>query len=159
MKKDLIEELRSSTQCDIIENPTGNCPNCGETPCFGTPQEILNLMEAGYTQYLDFGILRVGNSRSISDAIFIAIPEEIDGTCVFHANGTCRLHSQNLTLAQGRITCPSKLKKPKEYNPCPLILLPILQEWEKPDNQDIILKIKLLASLIKLKDLGDKLFS
>lgn len=91
---------RRPTECD--------CPHCRKqcmTPCLGTPQDILRLIEAGYEEQLRMTFWCVG---MLVGAIPFPVPMvqalQTPRGCIFFDGRHCRLHALGLKPTEGRLS-------------------------------------------------------
>lgn len=85
-----IERLYKATecQCDYCKE------RCKKSPCIGTPEDILRLIEAGYKGKLTITLNFAGFSAGIADnAVIMVIPKYEENGCVFLKDGKCEVHS------------------------------------------------------------------
>lgn len=109
-----MKETREATMEKIIR-VTGREPvscqcahckaQCRRTPCLGTPQDILALIEAGYRDRLGLTAWMVGMAAG---AIPFPVPmvqavRTPDG-CAFFEEGLCILHDLGLKPTEGRLS-------------------------------------------------------
>ena len=88
-----------SCKCD-------KCRNQCRTPCLGTPDDILRLIEAGYRSRLVPTLWGVG---LVMGRLPYAVPmvqaiREDNGFCTFYHNGLCELHDLGLKPTEGRLS-------------------------------------------------------
>lgn len=110
------------------------------TPCLGTPQDIENLMDAGYTDKLAPTLWGAGMIMGVID-IPIPMIQAIAGDeyCVFFHNGLCELHDKGLKPTEGRLSHHStridnfKASKSISWN--------VAKEWLSEENADTIERI------------------
>lgn len=126
---------RKVTECKCLL-----CKNQCRTPCLGTPEDILRLLENGYKSclavtYWEAGILMGGCSRPI---IMIQAKDN-DGHCIFYQDGLCKLHNKGLKPTEGKLSHHSL--KLDNFNPKKSISWAVAKEWIDEDNCDIIYKI------------------
>lgn len=98
------------------------CEQC-HTPCIGTPQDILRMIEAGYADRLLPFIWTEGIMLGFTSIpVFMVQPITRDGWCSFLKNGLCELKEKGL--------------KPSKY-----LAWNIAKEWMSMDNSKLIIKI------------------
>ena len=121
---------------------------CEEAPCWGTPMEIEDLINAGYGKYLaayivEPGSYNIANYRGAEPVTVIApaqhgrtrytnkssIRSSFRGRCVFlHGKGTheiCEIHSVGLKPTEGRITSHKT-----DYDSGLLVRYYIINTWD-----------------------------
>lgn len=124
------------------------CQDCQKqcrTPCLGTPDDILRLIEAGYVDKLAATAWAVAMVHGLSDRpiLMFQATQTPDG-CVFFHNGLCELHDLGLKPTEGklshhRITKENyKLSKGLAWN--------VAHEWERDENVEVIIKIIVLMA-------------
>lgn len=114
------------------------------TPCLGTPQDILRLIEAGYANkvaYTEWGVgILLGFTPYVIPMVQI---EEKNGWCVFYHDGKCELHDKGLKPTEGILA--SHYTSPEELKPEHNLTFAVAREWMRIENQRTI------------KDICDKL--
>lgn len=117
------------------------CKNQCRTPCLGTPEDILKLIEAGYTEMLKPTYWCVGlvlGKLDYSIAMIQAIQTD-EGWCIFHRDGLCGLHTSGLKPTEGKLSHHAITKenyvfgKGLAYN--------VAKEWIDPNNFPTVQKI------------------
>lgn len=130
---------------------------CQRTPCLGTPQDILALIEAGYVDKVCYTQWAAGISlRHITRPIeMVQIKSKgkgSDGECVFFHDGKCDLHEIGLKPTEGKLSHHEVSMKEllKENN----LTYQVAIEWCKEENLEIILEIvnKVLDHLSKIEN-------
>lgn len=126
-----------------------NCEKCREmcqrTPCLGTPQDILALIDAGYADKVCYTEWAAG---MVLGHINRPIPmvqikskggRKKDGCCVFFHNGMCELHESGLKPTEGKLSHHevSVRELRKENN----LTYQVAIEWCKEENLDVIREI------------------
>lgn len=125
-----------------------NCEKCRQmcqrTPCLGTPQDILALINAGYVDQLCFtewaaGIVLGHIKQPIEMVQIKSKGKNKDGECVFYHDGKCDLHESGLKPTEGKLSHHEVLVKElfKENN----ITYQVAIEWCKDENYDVISEI------------------
>ena len=113
------------------------CQNMCKTPCLGTPDDILKLIEAGYADRLAptewaYGLL-VGTHTT---TIMMMQPKlASNGYCTFYKDGLCELHDLGLKPTEGRLAhCSTKgtVITREQLHETPLY--GVVREWEKIQN-------------------------
>lgn len=113
---------------------------CRRTACLGTPQDILRIAHAGFTQHL-FAIrwcAFVAHGIPAIDLVGISREDHdpfAEQACPFfnEASGLCGLHDLNLKPTEGRIASCQHLGTPLR-NPS----LAVALTWLLPRNQGIV---------------------
>lgn len=126
-----------------------NCEKCRQmcqrTPCLGTPQDILALIDAGYADKVCYTEWAAGMylghiARPIPMVQIKSISVGTkDGCCVFFHDGKCDLHESGLKPTEGRLSHHevSVRELRKENN----LTYQVAIEWCKDENLDIIREI------------------
>lgn len=75
------------------------------TPCLGTPQDILSLVEAGYADRLAASEWAVGMLMGITDHSITMVQAIQEGDyCTFFHDGLCELHDKGLKPTEGKLS-------------------------------------------------------
>ena len=84
---------------------------CKRMPCIGTPQDILNLANNGYSQNLAATMWAVGaNDLGWPVIPMVQIEQLPDGGCPFFIDNLCALHDIGLKPTEGRLaSCKNRL--------------------------------------------------
>uniref|UniRef100_UPI003569A78B hypothetical protein n=1 Tax=Bacteroides fragilis TaxID=817 RepID=UPI003569A78B len=141
MKETTFQKIIRRTGRKPVECKCQACVNQCRTPCLGTPEDIMRLIEAGYTSKLAVTGWSVGLVLGRIDRIIPMVqPLKADnGFCVFHKDGLCELHDLGLKPTEGRLSHHSikadntNFRKSLSYN--------VAKEWEDPENRELIDKI------------------
>lgn len=129
------------------------CKRQCHTPCLGTPQDILRLMDAGYTSRLKPTEWAAGIYMGVTDHIIPLIQAEcLDGAwgglldvgadchCTFYTkDGLCELHDLGLKPTEGRLSHHSARIDNFKRNKS--ISWAVVQEWLSPDNADVVAEV------------------
>lgn len=87
-----------------------SCPKCQQqctTPCLGTPQDMYNLIKAGYGPRLAPTKWLVGMMiGTINRPVELIAPlfDEKKKSCTFFTDGRCELHSKGLKPTEGKLS-------------------------------------------------------
>ena len=156
------EEIFDRIAKQIGKQPTScSCEKCKQmcqrTPCLGTPQDILALIDAGYADKVCYTLWVAGIAlghisypipmiqiRSINN-------DKKDGCCIFFQDGKCELHDKGLKPTEGRLSQHEVSSKElqKEYN----LSYQTAKEWMNEENMEVIQEI-----VDKLKVINPKNF-
>lgn len=117
------------------------CRNQCRTPCLGTPDDILRLMDAGYTDKLAVTYWCVGMFLGRLDypIMMVQAVTTDEGWCVFHHEGLCELHDKGLKPAEGRLSHHSISKE--NYSFSKSLAYHVAKEWLEEKNLPVIEKI------------------
>ena len=82
------------------------CKSQCHTPCLGTPEDIIKLIDAGYKDRLSPTLWAVGMLMGLTDKPIkmIQARREDSGWCTFFHNGLCELHDSGLKPTEGRLS-------------------------------------------------------
>lgn len=125
-----------------------NCEKCKQmcqrTPCLGTPQDILALINAGHVDKVCYtewaaGLFLGHITRPIEMVQIKYKGNGPNGECVFYNNGKCELHENGLKPTEGKLSHHevSAIELRPEYN----LTYQVAIEWTKIENSDIINEI------------------
>lgn len=92
--------LPSSCDCE-------KCRNQCRTPCLGTPDDIVRLIEAGYGDRLSVTSWMAGILIGVCSGpvLMIQPTREVNGWCTFRRpDGLCELHDKGLKPTEGRLS-------------------------------------------------------
>lgn len=138
-RKEVFEKIARQTGRKPVECCCGLCKAMCHTPCLGTPQDILALIDAGYADKLCYTDWLVGVILGFTPncIAMIQIKEE-NGWCVFYHDGLCELHDKGLKPTEGRLA--SHIVSPREVNPEYNLSFQVAKEWGD-DNFDVVKEI------------------
>lgn len=130
-----VRTKRKPTQC--------NCERCKSmchTPCLGTPQDILRLIEAGYADKVAYSEWAVGILLGFTPYVIPMVQiEEKNGWCVFYHDGKCELHDKGLKPTEGILA--SHDLTPYELKPEHNLTFSVAREWVREENLKIVKEI------------------
>ena len=97
----MLKSGRKPTEC--------NCEKCKSqchTPCLGTPEDIMKLIDAGYQDRLSPTLWAVGMILGLVNYPIKMIQpiREENGWCTFYKHGLCELHDKGLKPTEGRLS-------------------------------------------------------
>lgn len=124
---------RKHTDCKCQE-----CKKQCRTPCLGTPEDILKLIEAGYIDQLKPTYWAVGLVLGKLDySIAMVQAEQTDqGWCIFHKDGLCQLHDSGLKPTEGKLSHHSL--KPENYVFSKGLSYNVAKEWLDTSNFEVV---------------------
>ena len=131
-----------------------NCEKCRQmcqrTPCLGTPQDILAIIEAGYVDKVCYtewaaGIVLGHITRPIP-MVQLKSNTGHDGCCVCYNDGKCELHESGLKPTEGKLSY--HVVTARELLPENNLTYQVAKEWTKEENLGIISEI--VQKLIEL---------
>ena len=100
LKKIIRKTGRKPSECKCQR-----CKDQCKTPCLGTPEDILKLIEAGYKKQLFFTYWAVAMYWGIfPDVIFMVQIEKTANGCVFFKDGLCSIHNTGLKPTEGKLS-------------------------------------------------------
>lgn len=129
------------------------CKRQCHTPCLGTPQDILRLMDAGYTDRLSPTLWAAGVMMGVvSQPVPLIQAQCLDGAwgglldvgadshCTFYTgDGLCELHDKGLKPTEGRLSHHSI--RLDNFRASRSISWAVVQEWLSPDNADVVAEV------------------
>lgn len=125
------EQIIKESGTVVSECACERCKSMCKTPCIGTPDDILNLIEAGYSDKLSATLWATGMVLGThKEPVQIIAPKmnKSTGLCAFNVNGLCELHDKGLKPLEGKLSkCTDK---PPAYIKKHHLLL-IINSWEK----------------------------
>lgn len=81
------------------------CRSRCKTPCLGTPDDIIKIIDAGYSDKLKLSLWSVGFLLGLVPfPIPMIQPAYSNEGCAFFINGLCELHSKGLKPTEGKLT-------------------------------------------------------
>ncbi|WP_106828136.1 hypothetical protein [Parabacteroides pacaensis] len=145
----MSELLIKETQLHRIIRKTGRKPcecKCSlckmqcHTPCLGTPQDIENLIDAGYANKLAPTLWGAGMIMRVID-IPIPMIQAIasDEYCAFFHNGLCELHDKGLKPTEGRLSHHST--RIDNFKASKSIAWNVAKEWLSEENAEVIERV------------------
>lgn len=137
------------------------CKSQCHTPCLGTPQDILKLIENGYGDKLELTGWAVGILMGVCDHTIGMVQAKVVGDwCAFYdpTTGLCTIHDKGLKPTEGKLS--SHKIQPDNWIPKKSISYNVAKEWEDTRNNYVIEKIvdyfkkqeHLTRGLITIKD-------
>ena len=128
------------------------CEKCRmqcHTPCLGTPQDILKLVEAGYADRLALTDWAAGMIMGVAGAPIPMIQALRDGDyCTFYHDGLCELHDKGLKPTEGKLSHHST--KIETFSPKKSLSWNVAKEWFNPENKAVVVRLfKLWSDEIK----------
>ena len=153
VKLSQLQRIIIKTGRKPIECKCNLCKRQCHTPCLGTPQDILRLMDAGYIDRLKPTMWAAGVVMGLTRTpIPLIQPECLDGAfggaidlgvnshCTFQReDGLCELHDKGLKPTEGRLSHHST--KLDNWKPTKSIGWAVVQEWLDPQNADVVEEI------------------
>ena len=126
-----------------------HCRRCQQqciTPCLGTPDDILRLMDAGYMDRLCItdwaaGVL-MGVTRHLLTFIqadMLTDEKEKRTRCTFFHDGRCELHEKGLKPTEGKLSHHSI--RIDNFRAGRSLSWAVAQEWLEPENREKVLEV------------------
>ncbi|MBF0577400.1 hypothetical protein [Dysgonomonas sp. GY617] len=142
LHKIVLKTGRVITECRCEE-----CKSQCRTPCLGTPDDIIKLIEAGYTDKLRLTVWTVGmRINKIEFPIPMVQAMMTENGCIFFKNGLCELHDLGLKPTEGKLS--NHTTKLDNYIFEMSLTWNVAREWIKSDNIDKIISIIFLISIL-----------
>ncbi|MBQ8629784.1 MAG: hypothetical protein IJ421_09975 [Prevotella sp.] len=136
-----LQRIMRKTGRKPIECKCQKCKQQCKTPCLGTPEDILRLINAGYKERLAVTHWWVGIARGKLDfpVIMIQARQEENGYCTFYHDGLCELHDLGLKPTEGRLSHHSITKENYKFGKS--LAWNVAKEWMDMRNGDIVEEI------------------
>lgn len=139
----------SETPLERIMRVTGrrpsscDCPRCRKqckTPCLGTPQDIMRLMEAGYADYLrpTYWCVAMLYEKMSLPIPMVQIRVERRG-CPLQHEGLCELHDKGLKPTEGRLSYHTITLE--NWNFDNSLSWNVAREWLRKENVSLVEEI------------------
>lgn len=140
IKESQLQRIIRKTGRKPVQCKCRLCKNQCHTPCLGTPQDILKIIEAGYKDRLAATEWYVGILMGVIDMPIPMIQSKQEGDwCTFFKDGLCELHDSGLKPTEGKLSHHSiridnfKASKSIAWN--------VAKEWLNEENAECIEKI------------------
>ncbi len=136
-----LQRIMRKTGRKPIECKCQTCKQQCKTPCLGTPEDILRLINAGYKERLAITHWWVGIARGKLDfpVIMIQARQEENGYCTFYHDGLCELHDLGLKPTEGRLSHHSITKENFKFGKS--LSWNVAKEWMDMRNGEIVEEI------------------
>lgn len=116
-----LEKIEHASGLKRSECSCGRCVQmCKTAPCIGTPQDILNIVNAGYRDRVAVTCWAAGEKYGVPRLYIMAPLYDNDrGCCSFlDKNGLCELHDQGLKPTEGKLaSCTVDQVAPGKHPP------------------------------------------
>lgn len=123
-----------------VECRCERCRTQCKTPCLGTPEDILRLIEAGYGDRLAITEWAVGILHGKLDRPVLMVQAiQTEEGCTFFHNGLCELHTLGLKPTEGKLS--HHTIKPENYNFSKWLPWQVAKVWLSAENQDVIERV------------------
>lgn len=150
MENNSLQKIINSTGRKITECCCELCRAQCKIPCLGTPDDILNVIDAGYIDKLrlTFWATSMVFNKTQYPIVMVQAGTTPNG-CVFFNNGLCDLHDIGLKPTEGKLSNHTiRLDNFLFERSLPWI---IAKEWLDERNLPKILKIITLMEYYKVK--------
>lgn len=136
-----LQRIMRKTGRKPIECKCQKCKQQCKTPCLGTPEDILRIINAGYKERLAITHWWVGIARGKLDfpVIMIQARQEENGYCTFYHDGLCELHDLGLKPTEGRLSHHSITKENFKFGKS--LSWNVAKEWMDMRNGDTVQEI------------------
>lgn len=119
------------------------CQSQCHTPCLGTPEDILKIMEAGFVDRLAPTEWWVGVLMRVCDRpVYMVQAKQENGYCTFFHDGLCELHELGLKPTEGKLSHHSL--KADNFDPKKSLSWLVAKEWLDGDSPAIATICQLL---------------
>lgn len=135
-KEELFEKIKNECNVPDCSCQCEKCKSmCQRVPCLGTPQDILAIAKAGYSDKLKhtvWGVLTILMHKNF-DIYMIQLEQNEDGSCCMYKDGKCLLHDSGLKPTEGRLSAHDWI--PEIWESATYLSA---IEWCNPDNKEAI---------------------
>lgn len=101
-----LNEIEAATNMRVHSCSCNDCQGmCRSTPCIGTPEDILRIINAGHIHKLELTKWGAGTIICGMPIILMVTPRQLDnGQCSFFTpDGLCELHEAGLKPTEGKL--------------------------------------------------------
>jgi len=136
-----FEEIARKTGYTHQSCSCSQCANMCQTPCLGTPEDMLKIVEAGYVDRIALSAWWVGALAGVYPGgidLFAPLQGE-NGWCTFYKDGLCELHELGLKPTEGKLAHHSYeggIVDDEKW-----LTWLVAQEWLKDENYETIEKL------------------
>lgn len=135
-----LERIMRATGRKPINCKCKICQSFCQTPCLGTPEDILRLFDAGYGDKLKLTYWGVGMLYGVLNfpILMVQLSHQPTG-CVLFRNGLCELHELGLKPTEGRLahhilTSENlSFRKSLSWN--------VAREWLRKENESVVKEV------------------
>lgn len=144
MSETTLQKIIRRTGRKPVECKCRACKEQCRTPCLGTPDDIMKLIEAGYIDKLLPTGWVVGMMLGKIDHVIpmVQLKKAENGFCVLYKGGLCLLHELGLKPTEGKLSHHTIKAENTSFRK--LLSYNVAKEWEDPANFALIDKITLL---------------
>lgn len=141
LHKIILKTGRIVTECRC-----SHCQSQCQTPCLGTPDDIIRIIEAGYADKLSMTLWMVGlKANKLSYPVPMVQAIATEKGCIFLKNGLCELHDSGLKPTEGKLS--NHTTRLDNYIFEMSLSWNVAQEWLKEENTDKIIRIMFLTAI------------
>jgi len=135
-----FERIIKLTGREPSECKCQRCQQQCKTPCLGTPDDILNLLNAGYRKQLSFTVWAVGLYLGVYPNIIPMIQaEKTSNGCAFLKDGLCSIHHTGLKPTEGKLSHHTITAENLDFKQS--LAWNVAKEWLSEDNDQTIAHI------------------
>jgi len=122
MSETAFERIVRKSGMKPIECKCNQCKRQCLQPCFGTPEDMIKIIQAGYEHRTEI---------VICEGVPVIIPKMDNNkhSCTFFTDGLCELHESGLKPTVGKLSHHSTT--PQKFNPKKSIHKFVMDEWKK----------------------------
>ncbi len=143
---EIFKKIMSNTGRYQTECQCQKCKDQCRTPCLGTPDDILRLIEKGYADRLSISYWAVGMViGKLPAPIPMVQAKQTENGCAFFQNGLCELHELGLKPTEGKLS--HHVLKLENYIFEFSLVWNVAREWIRPSNLEKVLKIFVVMSI------------
>lgn len=148
-----LERIMRATGRKPIDCKCRICQSFCQTPCLGTPEDILKLLDAGYGDKLKLTYWGVGMLYDAIDfpILMVQLIQQPLG-CIMFNKGLCGLHELGLKPTEGRLT--HHIITSENLSFWKSLSWNVAREWLRPENEEVVQKIFLLLEESRHKEEG-----
>lgn len=141
MNESILEKIIRKTGRKPICCKCQECKKqCMRVPCLGTPDDILNLLEAGFADKLALTEWATGLFLGrVNYTIRMIQAKSTEQGCIFFENGLCRLHDLGLKPTEGKLSYHTIKLDNYQFNKS--ISWQVAKTWIDEQNADKVLSL------------------
>lgn len=142
-----LQKIMRKTGRHLVQCDCKLCQRqCQQTPCLGTPEDILKLIEAGYGENIKPTDWSAGQVMGVTKEIIPMYQLLMTPTgCIFFESGHCKIHHTGLKPTEGKLSHHSH--KVDNYVPKKSLAWNVVKEWLDPANAGTIRNIEELLNI------------
>lgn len=138
MSEDAFHRIMHKTGRKPVECKCQSCRSQCKTPCLGTPDDIISLMQAGYGGRLKLSYWCVGMLLGkIDRPIPMVQAIQTEEGCTFFRDGLCEIHDKGLKPTEGRLSYHTITKETLKFTRT--LSWNVVREWLLPENADKVI--------------------